>query len=127
MESTTSGNVAKTSDALVDRAADKVQNGIRGMQGSLKDAGDAFSSKVTEVHDKAVPVVRKAGGRARATMQQGADTIDDIGAQARDIVMNTADSLVSYTKKNPMTALALAAATGVVLYAATRKLRAWRD
>jgi len=53
--------------------------------------------------------------------------INDIAAQARDAAANAADSIVSYTKRNPATALAIAAASGVVLYAAIRALRSSRD
>jgi len=69
MESSAAGNFAKTSQALADKATDKVQAGIRGAQQSAKDAGDALASKVTDVHDKAIPVIRNAGSRAQSTLQ----------------------------------------------------------
>jgi ElaB/YqjD/DUF883 family membrane-anchored ribosome-binding protein len=87
MESTVAGNFARTTQASADKATDKVQG-----------AGDAFSSKVADVHN-----------------------------QARDAAAKAADSIMSYTKKNPATALAIAAASGVVLYAAIRALRSSRD
>src|ERR1700722_9678864 len=108
MESTVTGNFAKTSQALADKATDKVQAGIRSAQQSAKDTGDSLASKVTEVHDKAVPVIRNAGRRAQSTLQQGFDTVSDIADQARDMAANTADSIVSYTKRNPLQALAIA-------------------
>src|SRR5580700_8223781 len=67
MESSTAGNFAKTSQALADKASDKAQAGIRSAQQSAKDAGDSLASKVSEVHDKAVPVIRNAGSRAQST------------------------------------------------------------
>jgi ElaB/YqjD/DUF883 family membrane-anchored ribosome-binding protein len=126
MESTVAGNFARTTQALADKAADKVQGGIHSAQESAKDAGDALSSKVA-VHNKTTPIIRKARSRARSTVQQSLDAIDDIACQARQAAANTADSIVSYTKKNPATALAIAAASGVVLYAAIRALRSSRD
>jgi ElaB/YqjD/DUF883 family membrane-anchored ribosome-binding protein len=80
MESTVAGNFARTTQALADKATDKVQGGI-----------------------------------------------DDIAGQTRDAAAYAADSILSYTKKNPATALAIAAASGVVLYAAIRALRSSRD
>jgi ElaB/YqjD/DUF883 family membrane-anchored ribosome-binding protein len=127
MESSTAGNFAKTSQALADKASDKAQAGIRSAQQSAKDAGDSLASKVSEVHDKAVPVIRNAGSRAQSTLQQGFDTVSDIAGQARDMAATTADSIVSYTKRNPVQALAIAAASGALLYVAIKALRSYRD
>jgi ElaB/YqjD/DUF883 family membrane-anchored ribosome-binding protein len=127
MESSAAGNFGKTSQALADKASDKVQAGIRSAQQSAKDAGDSLASKVSEVHDKAVPVIRNAGSRAQSTLQQGFDTVSDIAGQARDVAATTADSIVSYTKRNPVQALAIAAASGALLYVALKALRSYRD
>jgi ElaB/YqjD/DUF883 family membrane-anchored ribosome-binding protein len=127
MESTATGNFARTSQALADKAADKVQAGIRGAQQSAKDAGDALSGKVSEVQDKAVPVIRNAGSRAQAAVQQSFDTVSDISGQAREMAASAADSIVSYTKRNPLQALAIAAASGALLYVAMKALRSYRD
>jgi vacuolar-type H+-ATPase subunit H len=127
MESTVSGNFAKTSQALADKATDKVQAGIRSAQQSVQEAGDSLSSKMTEAHNKAAPVIRKASGRAQSTVQQGFDTVSDIADQARDIAASTADSIVSYTKRNPLQALAMAAVSGALVYVAMKALRSYRD
>jgi ElaB/YqjD/DUF883 family membrane-anchored ribosome-binding protein len=127
MESSAAGNFGKTSQALADKASDKIQAGIRSAQQSAKDAGDSLASKVSEVHDKAVPVIRNAGSRAQSTLQQGFDTVSDIAGQARDVAATTADSIVSYTKRNPVQALAIAAASGALLYVAIKALRSYRD
>jgi ElaB/YqjD/DUF883 family membrane-anchored ribosome-binding protein len=127
MESSAAGNFGKTSQALADKASDKAQAGIRSAQQSAKDAGDSLASKVSEVHDKAVPVIRNAGSRAQSTLQQGFDTVSDIAGQARDMAATTADSIVSYTKRNPVQALAIAAASGALLYVAIKALRSYRD
>jgi ElaB/YqjD/DUF883 family membrane-anchored ribosome-binding protein len=127
MESTVAGNFTRTSQALADKATDKVQAGIHSAQESAKDAGDALSSKAAAVHNKAVPIMRNASGRVQSTVRQSLGAINDIAGQAREAAVNAADSIVSYTKKNPATALAIAAASGVVLYAAIRALRSSRD
>jgi ElaB/YqjD/DUF883 family membrane-anchored ribosome-binding protein len=127
MESSAAGNFAKTSQALADKANDKVQAGIRGAQQSAKDAGDSLSSKVSAVHDKAVPAIRNASSRAQSTVQQGFDAVSDIADQARDMASSAADSIVSYTKRNPLQALAIAAASGALLYVAMKALRTYRD
>jgi ElaB/YqjD/DUF883 family membrane-anchored ribosome-binding protein len=127
MESSVTGNFPKTSQALADKATDKVQAGIRSAQQSAKDAGDSLASKGTDVHDKAVSAVRNVSRRTQSTIQQGFDTFSDIADQARDMAANTADSIVSYTKRNPVQALAIAAASGALLYVAIKALRSYRD
>jgi hypothetical protein len=72
MESTVTGNFAKTSHALADKATDKVQAGIRSAQQSVQEAGDSLSSRVTDVHDRAIPIIRKTGARAQSTVQSSA-------------------------------------------------------
>lgn len=127
MESSAAGSFAKTSQALADKATDKVQAGIRNAQQSAKDAGDSLAGKVNDVHDKAVPVIRNVSRRAQSTIQQGFDTVSDIADQARDMAANTADSIVRFTKRNPVQALAIAAASGALLYVAIKALRTYRD
>jgi ElaB/YqjD/DUF883 family membrane-anchored ribosome-binding protein len=126
MESTIASNFPKTSQALAEKAADKAQAGIRNAQESVRDAGNALSAKVTDVRDEAMPVIRKAAGRAQSKAQQGFDAVSDVADQARDIAASTADAIVSYTKRNPVQALAIAAAAGALLYGAMKALRSYR-
>jgi ElaB/YqjD/DUF883 family membrane-anchored ribosome-binding protein len=116
MESTTPANFAKMSQSLADTTTDKAYAGIRGAQDSVKDAAD-----------KAAPLIRKAGDRAQSTMRQGFDAINDFAGQARDAATSATDSVVGYTKANPLKALAIAAASGALIYTAIRSLRTFRD
>jgi ElaB/YqjD/DUF883 family membrane-anchored ribosome-binding protein len=45
----------------------------------------------------------------------------------RDMAASTADSIISYTKRNPLQALAIAAASGALLYVEMKALRSYRD
>jgi hypothetical protein len=83
MESTVTGNFAKTSHALADKATDKVQAGIRSAQQSVQEAGDSLSSRVTDVHDRAVPIIRKTGARAQSTVQSSAPREAPIAADGK--------------------------------------------
>jgi ElaB/YqjD/DUF883 family membrane-anchored ribosome-binding protein len=127
MENSITNNFGKTSQALADKAADKVQAGIRGAQDTAKDAGNALSGKIDELRTEAGPALTQASNRARSTARQGWDSITDTARQARDVTSNAADSIVSYTKKNPAMALAIAAASGALLYAAIKALAPSRD
>jgi ElaB/YqjD/DUF883 family membrane-anchored ribosome-binding protein len=127
METTVADSFAKTAQALADKAANKAQAGIRGAQESVKVGGNALSSKVGDIQDAAVPTIRKAAGRAQSTAQQSFDAIGDFAEQARDMAGSATDSIVSYTKNNPVKALAIAAASGAVLYAAIKAFRSYND
>jgi ElaB/YqjD/DUF883 family membrane-anchored ribosome-binding protein len=127
METTVADSFAKTAKALADKAANKAQAGIHGSQESVKVGRNGLSSKVGDVHDKAAPVIVEAAGRAQSRAQQSFDAISDIADQARDMAASATDSIVSYTKKNPVKALAIAAASGAVLYAAIKTFRSYRD
>jgi ElaB/YqjD/DUF883 family membrane-anchored ribosome-binding protein len=120
MENTVAGNFAKTSQALADKAADKAQTGIHSAQAAVKDAGDALSRKISDVQSK-------AGSSVQSAARQGFDAVSDIADQARDMASGAVDSVVSYTKKNPLQALAIAVAAGALIYAATRTYRYYRD
>jgi ElaB/YqjD/DUF883 family membrane-anchored ribosome-binding protein len=124
--STTSGSV-KNGQTLADKAADKAQSGIRDAQHAAKEAGTTLSNKVDDLRSDAAPALAQVVGRAQSMGRQGIDTISDMASQARDAASNASDSIVTYTKKNPVTALALAAASGALLYAAIKALTPSRD
>jgi ElaB/YqjD/DUF883 family membrane-anchored ribosome-binding protein len=94
----------------------------------MSATADNLAQKAQGAAGKAADMtIRKVGARAKATANQGFDAIGDIADQARDMAANATDSVVSYTKKNPLTALAIAAASGAVLYAALKTYRSFRD
>jgi ElaB/YqjD/DUF883 family membrane-anchored ribosome-binding protein len=116
----TVGTFAKSSQALADKAADKAQSGIRSAQSSVQAAGDTLLDKISDVQPK-------IGRRVQSAAQQSLDAVSDIAGQARDFAGDAVDSIVSYTKKNPLQALAIAAAAGALVYAATRTYRYYRN
>jgi len=94
MESSITANLSKNSQALADKAADKVQGGIRDAQHAAKEAAAA---------------------------------VTDAAQRTRDVASHTAGSIVRYTKKNPMTALMIAAASGALLLGLIKVLTPSRD
>jgi ElaB/YqjD/DUF883 family membrane-anchored ribosome-binding protein len=127
MESTLTGSFAKTTQALADKAADKAQSSIRVVQDTAKDAGNVLSSRLEDVRSEAGTAVRRGSRRAQSMGKQGLDVITDMASQARDVASNASESIVAYTKKNPVKALALAAASGALLYAAIKARSSSRD
>ena len=127
MESTSTGNFSKSSQALADKAADKAQSGIRGAQDTVKSVGNALSSKIEDVRSEAGTAVNRGSKRAQSMGKQGIDAITDMAGQVGDMASNANDSIVAYTKKNPVLALGIAAAAGALLYRAIRALTPSRD
>ena len=64
MESSATRGYAKTGQALTDKAADKVQGGIRKAQDTAKEAGSAVSSKVDNLRREAAPALAKVSDQA---------------------------------------------------------------
>ena len=102
--------------------SDNAQSAIRTAQETAKEAGDTLSGKLEDVRSKAGTAVRRRSRQAQSASQQGLHAVTAMANQARDAASNASDSIVAYTKKNPVKALAIAAAAGALLYAAARAL-----
>ncbi len=127
MESSVTNNFGKTGQVLTDKGADKVQSGIRSAQDTAKDGGGVLSHKVEDLRDEAGSALGKAVDQVQSMGKRGLDAITNAASQARAAASNTSDSIVGYTKKNPVKALAIAAGSGALLYAAIKALRPSRD
>src|ERR1700676_1851103 len=108
MESSTTSGFVKNGQTLADKAADKVQGGIRDAQHAAKEAGTAVSDKVNDLRNDAPPAVTKPVGGAQSRGKRSMDNIRDTASQASDVVSNASDSIVAYTKRSPVKALAIA-------------------
>jgi ElaB/YqjD/DUF883 family membrane-anchored ribosome-binding protein len=95
--------------------------------GNLQKNGQKIADKVDDLRGDATSSLTKAASRAQAMGRQSIDAISEVASQARDVASNASDSIVAYTKKNPVTALAIAAASGALLYAAIKALTPSRD
>jgi ElaB/YqjD/DUF883 family membrane-anchored ribosome-binding protein len=95
--------------------------------GNLPKNGQKVIDKVDDLHGDATQALTKAVGRAQSIGRQSMDAISEMASQAQNAASNASDSIVAYTKKNPVTALAIAAASGALLYAAIKALTPSRD
>jgi ElaB/YqjD/DUF883 family membrane-anchored ribosome-binding protein len=128
MESSITGNLPKNGQTIADRAAGKVQDGIRDAQQTAKDAGNALSNKVVDdLRSEAGPTLTKVVGRAQAMGRQGMDAVSDAAQRARNFSANASDLVIDYTKENPVKALLIAAATGAAILGLIKVLKASRD
>ena len=95
--------------------------------GNLPKNGQKAIDKVDDLLAGATPALTKTVSRAQSIGRQSIDAISEMASQAQNVASNASDSIVAYTKKNPVTALAIAAASGALLYAAIKALTPSRD
>lgn len=87
------------------------------MENSLKEAGSGLAGNLKDMQGEAGAAVNTGLRRVKATGRQSLDAITDAVSQAYDTALNASDAIVTYTKKNPLKSLAIAAASGALLYA----------
>jgi ElaB/YqjD/DUF883 family membrane-anchored ribosome-binding protein len=87
-----------------------------GKQG--RAAAKRVKRSANKVRSDAAPVIKRAAGQAMTEAKQGMGAIADKARQARDVSVRTSKSIVAYTRKKPVKALAIAAASGALLHAA---------
>jgi ElaB/YqjD/DUF883 family membrane-anchored ribosome-binding protein len=127
MESSITGNLPKNGQTIADRAAGKVQDGIRDAQQTAKDAGNTLSNKIEDLRSEAGPTLSKVVGRAQSIGRQGMDAVSDAAQRARTFSANASDLVIDYTKENPVKALLIAAATGAAILGLIKVLKDSRD
>ena len=88
---------------------------------------DKSFDRADELRGGAAPMIRKVAGQAQAIGKQGINAITDTVSQVREATLYASASIVAYTKKNPALALAIAAASGALLYGAIKALTPRRD
>jgi ElaB/YqjD/DUF883 family membrane-anchored ribosome-binding protein len=126
MENSISNSLVTGSQKIADKTADKVQTGIRDARDAAEEAGSTLSIKVEDLRSDAGPAIQRVIGRVQSVSRQSVDAIGDMASTVRDAASNTSDAIVAYTKKNPANALAIAAASGALLYAVIKALRSSR-
>jgi ElaB/YqjD/DUF883 family membrane-anchored ribosome-binding protein len=87
---------------------------------NLQKRGRAAAKKATgaakEIRSGLAPAIKR-----------GAQTITDKARQVHDLSVNATNSVVAYTKKKPVKALAIAAASGALLHAALKVITPSED
>ncbi len=87
----------------------------------------ALADKAAELSSSAGSALTKAVGRVQSIGRQGVDAVSDAAQQAREVASDTSDSIIRYTKKNPIKALMIAAASGALLLTLAKVLKPSRD
>jgi ElaB/YqjD/DUF883 family membrane-anchored ribosome-binding protein len=115
-------NLAKQGQDLADKAADKIQSGIRNVKDTGSQAADRLSDKVESVRSSAGPVLGKAANQTESLLSQTVDSLSAAGKKVRSTVSDVGDSVVTYTKDNPVKAIFISAAAGALIAAVVHAL-----
>lgn len=108
---TPSNTIVNSGKDMADTAASKIQSGIREAKRTVDKAGDQLSSKVGDLQTDSKPVIKRVRDQARSFAQGVRDT----GRQFRDAGSRASDSVISFTKENPVKTILFAAASGAAL------------
>jgi ElaB/YqjD/DUF883 family membrane-anchored ribosome-binding protein len=115
-------DISSKGQAFADKAADKVQNGIRSAQQGANSAASSASNKVESMRSATGPAIDSASDTAQSIFRQAIDAVSDATRKAQDLAADTQDSVVTYTRQKPVKALLIAAAAGAVLVTLVRAL-----
>ena len=108
-------DLANKGQAFADKAADKLQSGIRDAKQSVSSAASSASNKVEAMRSGVGPAIDNASDNAQGLLRQGRDAVSDATRKAQDFASDAQDSIVTYTRQKPVKALLIAAATGAAL------------
>jgi ElaB/YqjD/DUF883 family membrane-anchored ribosome-binding protein len=111
---------ANRGQAFADKAADKLQSGIREVKQGVNSSASAASNKVEAMRSATGPALDKASDTAQGLLRQGIDAASDATRKAQDFASDAQDSIVTYTRQKPIKALLIAAAAGAALITLVR-------
>jgi ElaB/YqjD/DUF883 family membrane-anchored ribosome-binding protein len=116
MNTMNTDDFAKKGQDFADKAADKVQGGLRDAQAATETA-----------RSQAGPSIKKAGDQVQGIWNQGMDVASSAKRHVRDTAMQASDSLANFTRENPLKTIVIAAASGALLLALFNTLARSRD
>jgi ElaB/YqjD/DUF883 family membrane-anchored ribosome-binding protein len=107
----TINDFSKQGQDLADRAANKIQGGIRDTKRTVDNAADQLSGQFESMRNDSKPLIKNVTKQANAM----AKSVGDATLQFRDAASRASASVISYTKENPTKAILVAAVSGVLL------------
>jgi ElaB/YqjD/DUF883 family membrane-anchored ribosome-binding protein len=111
---------------FVATAADNAKGGINSGRQIVDATVDGISDRMDQVRRSTAPVVKRAKRQAGLLLEQSGEILSDVSDRAIETANDISKSLVSYTKKNPITALLLALGVGALLVSAAKSIRSQR-
>jgi ElaB/YqjD/DUF883 family membrane-anchored ribosome-binding protein len=107
----TTNDFSKQGQELADKASNKIQGGIQDAKRTFNRAADQLSRKADELGSESKPWIKKAAQQTNAFAQ----SVGDATQRVRDTASQASDSVTAYAKENPVKAILIAAASGMVL------------
>jgi ElaB/YqjD/DUF883 family membrane-anchored ribosome-binding protein len=123
----TSNEIAMHGQDWADKAADNVQGSIREAQQTANGASEKLSSKVETIRSQAAPSIKKVMDQAQAVVRQGMEAVSTAAQHVRDTSEHASDSVVAFTKENPIKTILMAAVSGALLLALFNALARSRE
>jgi ElaB/YqjD/DUF883 family membrane-anchored ribosome-binding protein len=111
---------------LAATANDITKGGMSSGRQIVDAAVDGISDRMDQVRRSAAPVVKRAKRKAGVLLDQSGEILSDVSDRAIETATDISKSVVSFTKKNPITALLLALGAGALLVSAARSIRSHR-
>jgi len=91
---------------------------------------DALRNSAVDARDQvqraAAPAIKEGKRQAGILLDESGQMIDEFGSRAVATATDLGKSVISYTKKNPLTALLLAVGAGALLIGVTRSIQSRR-
>jgi ElaB/YqjD/DUF883 family membrane-anchored ribosome-binding protein len=108
-------NFGKQTQDLADRAAEKVQSGIRTAKDTGNQVADRLSDTVEAARSSAGPSIAKAADQAQSVANQTMNSLGAATKKVRATATDVGDSVISYTQDNPVKAVLISAAVGALI------------
>jgi hypothetical protein len=87
---------------------------------------DSASDALDQLQRAAAPALKKRKRQAGVLLDQGSELIDAVGSRASETATDLGNTLIAYTRKNPVTALLLAVGAGALLLGAAKAMQSRR-
>jgi ElaB/YqjD/DUF883 family membrane-anchored ribosome-binding protein len=115
-------NFGKQAQDLADKAAEKVQSGIRTARDTSNQVADRLSDTVEAARSSVGPSIAEAADQAQSVANKTRNSLGAASKKVRATATDVGDSVVSYTQDNPVKAILIAATVGALIGVLTTTL-----
>jgi hypothetical protein len=112
---------------LAATATDDTKGGMSSGRQIVDATVDRISDRMDQVRRSTAPVVNRTKRQAGVLLGQSGEILNDVSDRAIETATALSKSLVSYTKKNPITALLLVIGAGALLVNAAKAIHSQRQ
>jgi hypothetical protein len=84
---------------------------------------DSASGALDQVQRAAAPAINEGKRQAGVLLDQSGELIETLGSRAGEIATELGERLIAYTRKNPLTAVLLAAGAAALLVSVIKSMQ----